>query len=56
MNAQEVEKLGIRSTAGTAQELFERMVACGWLDGAGRSLTWSYWQQKRKSREPAGRD
>lgn len=26
-------------------ETFERMLAYGWCDGLGRSLTWAYWQR-----------
>ncbi len=50
MDIQEIRKLGISSSAGDKQthELFDRLVAMGWIDGAGRPLPWTAHQKKRR--------
>ena len=50
MDIQEIKKLGISSSLGDKQthELFDRMLALGWIDGAGRPQPWTAYQKKRR--------
>jgi hypothetical protein len=63
MDLQEIRSLGISSLVKTAegwedrsQQLFDKMVQMGWVDGAGRALDWYYWQSKRSRSAAAGRE
>jgi hypothetical protein len=58
MDVDSIRKLGISSSLGDKETvaLFEKLIAYGWIDGAGRSLPWTAHLRRKDRAAAAGRE